>query len=58
MWRCVNAKENYFVGVEYEGKFFKSYTKLAEHVGCDRHDVKAKLGVDNIKVIDWEIKFL
>lgn len=57
MWRCINAGDKYFAGVEYKGKLFKSYTKLAEFVGCDRHDVKRKLD-GQYKQIDLELEFV
>lgn len=42
--RNLNVGTNYFKSVSYNGEEFKSVTKLAEHLGIDRHDVKEKLG--------------
>jgi len=55
--RCIGSGDKYFVGVEYQGKMFKSFTKLAEFVGCDRHDVKQKLA-GQYKTIELEMEFV
>lgn len=42
--RNLDAGTNYFKSVSFDGKEFKSVTKLADYLGVDRHVVKEKFG--------------